>query len=195
LERSVVDRVRTWNELHDFFSQNFSSLGDGPARAAIAEYLEFLKVSNTVLPVHAKSTRKPPRFAGVPDASICREVFLQLTSSLSPGIDASIESDRNVPPQLRLGRETWRQKFGCVWVQRIWLNLRIEPNTGHYFVWAHLIFHHAQFTRFEYAARLLPQWASICSRAGLLIGGGPGARLGWTKRRRITRALAVGLSA
>ena len=181
IEATVIDRVHSWNDLHNFLSQNLQQIRDSATRASTTEYLEFLQASRTVLPINAAQVREAPRFTGVPDSSVCRDTFLKIAGSLPADVTASIESDKNIPRQLRLGRAAWAKKFGCVWVQRIWLNLRIEPDTGHHFVWAHLIFHNAIFTKFEYASRMLPKWAAICSEAGFTIRRGPAH--GWDGKK------------
>lgn len=181
IDAAVVDAVLTWNDFHSFVAQNLNAFRNDPIGSAVAEYLEFLKESKTILSLKAKNTRKAPGFAGVPDPDVCRATFLELQRRLLPDCISTIESDRNVPRQLRLGRKSWAEKFGAVWVQRIWLNLRVEPTTGNHFLWAHLIFHHAIFTKFDYAARMLPRWAPLCAEAGMIIRRGPAH--GWDGRK------------
>jgi hypothetical protein len=181
IETTIVDRILTWNDLHEHLSRNLDDVGNARTRGAVTDYLEFLSVSKTILSHGITLRRKPRNYPGVPDDSICRDLFLALAKRLPFGIISSVESDKNVPPQLRLGRENWGRQFGMLWLQRIWLDLRIEPTTGNYFVRSSIIFHNANFTKFDYPARMFPFWAELCRQAGFDIWRGPAK--GWDGKK------------
>ncbi|MDQ6911428.1 MAG: hypothetical protein M3128_00950 [Verrucomicrobiota bacterium] len=183
IDTAIVDRVLTWNGLYETLSHNIDEIEDVKYQSALREYLEFLALSKTILSDGVPLRRAPRRYIGVPEENVCRSTFLDLAKRLPAGITSSVESDKNVPPQLRLGRDKWASKFGMLWVQRIWLNLRTDAETEKHFIRSSIIFHNANFTKFEYAARMLPQWAPICSEAGFAIWRGPAS--GWDGKKSV----------
>ena len=177
--QEVVNAIRTWNELHEFFVRNATRLITDSDRTLLRCYCEFLELSGTVLESGSLPARRGKRHPEHVPESTSRPLYEKISRKLTDA-NCVIMADKNLPLHMRIQGRKWASKFPGHWHQRVWMYAKVLDTHIAYPV-CQIIFHNANFTAFDYAAKMLPGWAEIASRRGMVISRGP-AR-GWDGRK------------
>lgn len=180
-DSTVVTRVHTWNAIHEFFINRLSSIDSTAERQRLGQYCEFLAVSATTSA--ASAVRKLTKHPAYGPESRVRPLFKQILENVSVA-SSVIMADKNLPLHLRVQGHGWDSRFPGQWHQRIWVYAKLlDPLNpqGPTYPLFHIIFHNANFTNPEYAAKMFPRWAPLAAKAGLVISRGPAK--GWDGKK------------